>query len=72
MTTASSTTHKHHDHTEQHGREFSDEDRRQSFETEDRRWSRGSQLRDWLVLGVMIAISLGYHLVIYLVQPGLR
>ncbi len=60
------------DHTESRGHDFSEEDKRHSVETEDKRWTRRAQLRDWLVLGVMIAVSLGYHLAIFALQPGLR
>lgn len=40
-----------------------------SIEEEDKRW-RG-QWRDWLVLAVMMAVSLIYHLLIFYFQPGL-
>ena len=43
-----------------------------SFDVEDKRWSRAAQARDWLVLGVLIAVSLGYHFAIFALQPGLR
>jgi hypothetical protein len=51
---------------------ITDEDRDRSFEIEDRRWERGQQIRDWLILALMIAISLGYHLLVFFLEPGLR
>ena len=45
---------------------------RASFQQEDARWTRRNQLRDWLILGGLIALSLGYHLAIFALQPGLR
>ncbi len=49
---------------------YTDDERRSSFKIEDERWK--SQLKDWLVLGLMILISLGYHILIFALQPGLR
>ena len=51
---------------------ITDEDRRRSFETEDKRWARDQQIRDWLKLALLIAISLAYHLVVFFLEPGLR
>lgn len=51
---------------------ITEEDRKRSFDIEDRRWARGQQLRDWLILALLIAISLGYHLLVYFLEPGLR
>ncbi len=49
---------------------YTDDERRSSFDAEDDRWK--SQVRDWVVLGLMVLISLGYHLIIFTLQPGLR
>lgn len=49
---------------------YTREERRASFEAEDKR--HRSQWIDWLILATMIVVSLGYHAVIYLLQPGLR
>lgn len=51
---------------------YTDAEIETSFSTEDRRWVRRDQIKDWLILGAMIAVSLGYHLVIFALQPGLR
>ena len=53
-------------------RPFSDDEIDQSFQVEDDRWSRRAQIGDWLILAAMIAVSLGYHLAIFALQPGLR
>jgi hypothetical protein len=39
---------------------------------EDVRWSRQAHLRAWVILAVMIALSLGWTLTVYFVEPGLR
>lgn len=52
--------------------DYDEETRRASFAIEDKRWARKEQLFDWLILGVMIVLSLSYHLIIFAVQPGLR
>ncbi len=49
---------------------YTEDQRRSSFASEDERWR--SQRRDWVILGVMIVVSLGYHLLIFALQPGLR
>lgn len=46
--------------------------RRESFEIEDRRWSRPRQVRDWLRLLLLIGVSVGWMLLDYLREPGLR
>jgi hypothetical protein len=53
-------------------RPFSDDEIDQSFQVEDDRWSCRAQIGDWLILAAMIAVSLGYHLAIFALQPGLR
>ena len=39
---------------------------------EDVRWSRQAHIRAWVILAVMIALSLGWMLTVYFVEPGLR
>jgi hypothetical protein len=39
---------------------------------EDVRWSRQAQYRAWVILAVMIALSLGWTLTVYFLEPGLR
>jgi hypothetical protein len=39
---------------------------------EDVRWSRQAQYRAWVILAVMIAVSLGWTLTVYFLEPGLR
>ena len=51
---------------------ISEEDRRKSFEIEDERWQLKYQLRDWLILGVLVLITLVWTLFVYFLQPGLR
>ena len=38
---------------------------------EDVRWSRQAHLRAWVILAVMIALSLGWMLTVYFIEPGL-
>lgn len=42
------------------------------FDREDERWRAGAQLRDWLVLLVMILIYLTWSGIIYFFEPGIR
>ncbi|HDZ73242.1 MAG TPA: hypothetical protein ENH55_10800 [Aurantimonas coralicida] len=51
---------------------YSDDEVVSSFEAEDRRWTLRAQTIDWLILATMIVVSLGYHLTIFALQPGLR
>lgn len=51
---------------------ISDGDRQHSFEIEDERWSTEEQLRDWVKLGVLVLITLAWHLLVYYLSPGLR
>lgn len=51
---------------------YAEDETAASFAAEDRRWSRRAQVFDWLILAAMIALSLGYHLAIFALQPGLR
>lgn len=39
---------------------------------EDERWSRRWQLRDWMILAVMIAVTIGWNLLVFFLEPGLR
>jgi hypothetical protein len=39
---------------------------------EDVRWSRQAHYRAWLILAIMIALSLGWTLTVYFLEPGLR
>jgi hypothetical protein len=39
---------------------------------EDVRWSRRAHFRAWVILAVMIALSLGWTLTVYFIEPGLR
>jgi hypothetical protein len=39
---------------------------------EDVRWSRQAHVRAWVILAVMIALSLGWTLTVYFIEPGLR
>lgn len=39
---------------------------------EDVRHSRGAEIRAWVILAVLAAIYLGWTLVIYFLEPGLR
>jgi hypothetical protein len=42
------------------------------FEREDDRWRWQNQLRDWIILGVMILIYLAWTGVVYFFEPGIR
>lgn len=68
---------EHEQHTEleeqrQYTLSISEEDRQRSFEMEDSRWERNKQIRDWLILGLMVAVTLLWHYLVYLFEPGLR
>ncbi len=39
---------------------------------EDIRHSRGAETRAWVILAVIMALYLGWTLVIYFLEPGLR
>jgi hypothetical protein len=39
---------------------------------EEVRWSRQAHMRAWVILAVMIALSLGWTLTVYFIEPGLR
>jgi hypothetical protein len=45
---------------------------RTSHEIEDARWSFRAQLIDWLILGVMVTVTLGWSLAVYFTEPGIR
>ncbi|OGC76672.1 MAG: hypothetical protein A2Z27_04890 [candidate division Zixibacteria bacterium RBG_16_50_21] len=42
------------------------------LEREDKRWNPRQQLRDWIILLVMILIYLTWAGVVYLFEPGIR
>lgn len=42
------------------------------FGREDDRWRWQNQVRDWIILGVMILIYLVWTGVVYLFEPGIR
>jgi hypothetical protein len=39
---------------------------------EDVRHSRGSLIRAWIILAVLMAFYLGWTLIVYFLEPGLR
>jgi hypothetical protein len=39
---------------------------------EDVRHSRGSLIRAWIILAVLVAFYLGWTLIVYFFEPGLR
>jgi len=39
---------------------------------EDVRHSRGSMTRAWIILAVLVAFYLGWTLIVYFLEPGLR
>jgi hypothetical protein len=39
---------------------------------EDVRWSRQARNRAWVILALMIALSIGWMLTVYFLEPGLR
>jgi hypothetical protein len=39
---------------------------------EDVRHSRGAMIRAWVILGVIVDFYLGWTLVVYFLEPGLR
>lgn len=39
---------------------------------EEERWKTKDQIRDWLLLALMVAITIGWNLLIYFLEPGLR
>lgn len=44
----------------------------QSFAIEDSRWTRSAQLTDWAKLALAMAVYLGWTMVVYVFEPGLR
>ncbi len=51
---------------------YNEKDRLASFEMEDKRWSRNNQIKDWLKLALLVALTLAWHLTVYFLEPGLR
>lgn len=39
---------------------------------EDERWETGQQIRDWLLLLLMMAVTVAWSLIVYFNEPGLR
>ena len=39
---------------------------------EDVRHSRSAMIRAWIILGVLIVLYLGWTLIVYFLEPGLR
>lgn len=50
----------------------SPEHRRKSFAIEDSRWAARHQLRDWAILAALLALTIGWSLLLYFLEPGLR
>ncbi len=42
------------------------------LERDDDRWSKSAQVRDWLVLILMIATYLVWMGIVYFLEPGIR
>lgn len=51
---------------------ISEEDRKRSFEIEDERWKLKYQMRDWLILLLLVAITVGWNLLVYFNEAGIR
>ncbi len=51
---------------------YNKKDREASFRMEDARWATSEQIKDWLKLAVMVAITLIWCAIVYLSEPGLR
>ncbi len=51
---------------------YNEKDREMSFKMEDARWATSEQIKDWLKLGVMVALTFIWCLIVYFSQPGLR
>jgi hypothetical protein len=51
---------------------ISDEDREKSFQTEDARWETRKQVRDWIILVILIIVWLAFQLSFFFLVPGIR
>ncbi len=51
---------------------YNQKDRETSFRMEDARWATGEQIKDWIKLLIMVALTVGWGLFIYFLAPGLR
>ncbi len=51
---------------------YNDKDREMSFKMEDERWRTSEQIKDWIKLGIMVALTFIWCLIVYFSQPGLR
>ena len=54
------------------GERSTDEHPDTHFDRDDQRWKRNAQVKDWITLGVMMAIYLLWTGVIYFLEPGIR
>jgi hypothetical protein len=45
---------------------------RTDFDREDERWQLHNQLRDWMILLVMIAVYMVWTGIVYFFEPGIR
>jgi hypothetical protein len=54
------------------GERWSDEHPETHMERDDDRWSRRAQMRDWLIIIVMMVIYLIWAGLIYFLEPGIR
>ncbi len=49
-----------------------EKDRHTSFQMEDARWATPEQVKDWIKLAVMVALTIAWGLFVYFLEPGLR
>ncbi len=49
-----------------------EKDRETSFRMEDERWATREQVKDWIKLAIMVALTVAWGLFVYFLQPGLR
>ena len=60
------------DETPAPGEIWPDEQLDTHLERDDDRWSRSAQMRDWLILILMIATYLVWMGIVYFLEPGIR
>ena len=60
------------DDTPAPGEIWPDEQPDTHLERDDDRWSRSAQMRDWLILILMIATYLVWMGIVYFLEPGIR
>ncbi len=51
---------------------YNEKDRQASFEMDDARWRTSEQIKDWIKLAIMVALTIAWSLFIYFLAPGLR